>query len=407
MKKEFTYKCECCGRVFEIDKDLMLCPFCSRERIESKPFKGVLKVQLPSGLMNSKKTNDEFDIFDYLPVEKEYFPKLPVGNTPLIEAKNIQKDLGFEKVFLKFDGTNPTGSFKDRASFLVSAFAKKYKKKEIVVASTGNAASSMSGIAAAAEQKVYVLMPESAPKAKIVQCLQYGAEVIPIKGNYDKAFELSIKLSSETGFFNRNTAFNPMTIEGKKTVAIELSSQLNGGSIDYVFVPVGDGVILDGVIKGFLDMLYLGLINFIPKIIGVQAKGSPYIFNAFYSNKFNVSSKAKTIADSISVDVACNAFSAVRNLKKVDGEILLVSDKEILAAQHYVSKKSGIFCEPSSAAAFAGFLKMKEKLQEDKSYIILLTGSGLKDIDSACKGIKFPNSFEPDLNLIMKKLKLK
>ena len=406
MKKEFTYKCECCGRVFEIDKDLMLCPFCSHEKIETKPLKGVLKVQLPFGLMGSKKTNDGFDIFDYLPVEKEFFPKLPVGNTPLIEAVNIQKELGFEKIFLKYDGTNPTGSFKDRASFLVSAFAKKYKKNEIVVASTGNAASSMSGIAAASEQKVYVLMPDSAPKAKIIQCLQYGAVVIPIKGNYDKAFELSIKLSSESGFLNRNTAFNPMTIEGKKTVSFELYSQLNGRKIDYVFIPVGDGVILDGIIKGFLDMLYLGLINFIPKIIGVQAKGSSFIFNAFYNNKFNVGSKAKTIADSISVDVACNAFSAVRNLKNVNGEILLVSDKEILTAQHYISKKSGIFSEPSSAAAFAGFLKMKEELPEDKNYIILLTGSGLKDIDSASKGIKLPKSFEPDLNLIMKKLKI-
>ena len=406
MKDEFTYKCECCGRVFEIDKDLMLCPFCSGENSEGKPLKGILKVQLPLNFMDSKKIKNGFDIFDYLPVEKEFFPKLPVGNTPLIEAVNIQKDLELEKIFLKYDGTNPTGSYKDRASFLVSAFAKKYKMKEIVVASTGNAASSMAGIGASAGQKVYVFMPESAPKAKIIQCLQYGAEVIPIKGNYDTAFELSMIFSSATGFLNRNTAFNPMTIEGKKTTSFELYSQLINRKIDYVFVPVGDGVVVDGIIKGFLDLLFLGLINFIPKIIGVQAKGSSYIYNAFFNNSFTRGKKAKTIADSISVDVACNAYSAVRNLKKNNGEIVLVNDKEILFAQHYVSKMSGIFCEPSSAASFAGFLKMKELLPEDKNYVILLTGNGLKDIDSACRGVKFPKSSEPDLNLIMKKLKL-
>jgi len=307
---------------------------------------------------------------------------------------------------LKYDGTNPTGSFKDRASFLVSAFAKKHKINEIVVASTGNAASSMAGIAAAAGQKVYVFMPESAPKAKLIQCLQYGALVIPVKGNYDKAFDLSLQFSGTTGYLNRNTAFNPMTTEGKKTASFEIFKQMGSKKINYIFVPVGDGVVLDGIIKGIQDMLFLGLINYIPKIIGVQAKGSSYIYNAFYNSQFNTKYKAKTLADSISVDIACNAYSSVHSLKKIEGEILLVSDKEILDAQKYLSKMSGIFCEPSSAAAFAGFIKIKKELPGEDNYVFMLTGSGLKDIETASKKVKIPLSYKAEINSIMKRLKL-
>ncbi len=406
MKKEFSYKCESCGRNFAIKKDLMLCPFCADQDPEGKPLKGVLTVQLPEKLFRSKKNNQEFDVFDYLPVEKKYFSKLNVGNTPLIEPEIIQSELGYKNLYLKFDGTNPTGSFKDRASYLVSAFAKKNNINEIVVASTGNAASSMAGIAAAAGQKAFIFMPQNAPKAKLIQCLQYGATLIPVKGNYDKAFDLSLQFSAKTGFLNRNTAYNPMTIEGKKTVSFELVKQMNKKKINFVFLPVGDGVVLSGVIKGFLDLKYLGLINDIPKIIGVQAERSSFLFNAFYKNKFRLNYKATTIADSISVNVARNAYSAIHHLNTVDGELILVSDREILEAQNYLSNKSGIFCEPSSAASFAGFVKIKEKIFRNAGVIILLTGNGLKDIETASKIVNFPKAIEPNINIILDKLNI-
>ena len=406
MKKGFTYICESCGRNFEIKKDLMLCPFCADQNPEGKPLKGVLTVQLPEKFFRSKKNNQEFDVFDYLPVEKKYFSKLNVGDTPLIEPEIIQSELGFNNLFLKFDGTNPTGSFKDRASYLVSAFAKKNKINEIVVASTGNAASSMAGIAAAAGQKAYIFMPQNAPKAKLIQCLQYGATLIPIKGDYDKAFDLSLQFSANTGFLNRNTAYNPMTIEGKKTVSFELVKQMSKKKINLIFLPVGDGVVLSGVIKGFLDLKYLGLINEIPKIIGVQAERSSFLYHAFYNNKFEFDYKAETIADSISVNIARNAYTAIHHLKKVNGKLILVSDHEILEAQNYLSQKSGIFCEPSSAASFAGFMKMKKKVIKEAGVIILLTGHGLKDIETASKIVNFPKAFEPNINIILNKLNI-
>jgi len=407
MKEDFKYKCDSCGRIYDITKDLMLCPECCEENIEGKPLKGILKVQLPERLKKIVTEKTKINIFDLLPVEEKYFPSIKVGDTLLIQAKNIKKESGFDNIYLKFDGTNPTGSYKDRASYLVSAFAKKYNVNEIVVASTGNAASSMAGIAAAAGQKTFIFMPESAPKAKLVQCLQYGAELIPIKGDYDKAFDLSLKFSEKTGFLNRNTAYNPMTIEGKKTASIELVGQLQGKEIDYVFLPVGDGVVLSGVIKGFTDLKYLGAINKIPKIIGVQAENSSFIYNAFYNNKFELDYKASTIADSISVNVARNGYTAVKDLKSVQGEMVLVSDEEIMYAQHHLAKKTGVFCEPSSAASFAGFLKLKENISKDKLVVLLLTGHGLKDIDTALKSVEFPKTYEADIDYIMDRINIK
>ena len=404
MKNDFKYICSECGTQYEITKDLMLCPACHEDNLEGKPLKGILKVQLPEAFNNSKNGNEEFKIHDYLPVEKEYFPNLPVGNTPLVHAKSFQTEFGFENIYLKFDGTNPTGSYKDRASFLVSAFAKKFGLHEIVLASTGNAASSMAGIAASAGQKAFIFMPSTAPKAKLVQCLQYGATLIPIQGDYDKAFDLSLKFSEQSGFLNRNTAYNPMTIEGKKTSAFELVSQLK--NIDYVFLPAGDGVVLSGVIKGFLDLQFIGLLKKPPKIIAVQAEGSRFLFDAFHFNKWDLQYKADTVADSISVNVARNGYCAVADLRTVDGDVVLVSDDEILSAQKMLSQKTGIFCEPSSAASFAGLLAMKKKISKDSVIACLLTGNGLKDIDSAIKKVSFPKTFPPDLDIISKELKL-
>lgn len=404
MKNQFKYICNECGTQYEITKDLMLCPACREEILEGKPLKGILKVKLPEALRNSKIENDLFDIHDYLPVEKEYFPNLPVGNTPLVHESNFQTEFGFQNIYLKFDGTNPTGSYKDRASFLVSAFAKKYNLNDVVLASTGNAASSMAGIAAAAGQKAYIFMSSTAPKAKLVQCLQYGATLIPIQGDYDKAFDLSLKFSEQTGFLNRNTAYNPMTIEGKKTSSFELVSQLK--NIDYVFLPAGDGVVLSGVIKGFLDLQFIGLIKNIPKIVAVQANGSCFLFDAFHFDTWDLKYKADTVADSISVNVARNGYCSVADLKIVGGDVVLVSDDEILSAQKLLSQKTGIFCEPSSAASFAGLLKMKETISNKAKVVCLLTGHGLKDVDSAIKKINFPNTFPPDLEIISKELKL-
>ncbi len=379
MAIKSKYICSDCGREFEISPDIMICPLCSKMQEPNEPLRGILEVHYNS--------ESAVKIETLFPVEKKWFPSLPVGNTPLWKAEHL--DI-FPNLYLKDDTSNLTGSFKDRASILVAAFAKKHKINEIVLASTGNAGSSMAGIAAACGLKTTIFLPKTAPKAKMIQALQYGAKVISVDGNYDKAFDLSLEYSKKHRLLSRNTAYNPLTIEGKKSVSFELFQQL-GKAPDYVFVPVGDGVIISGVYKGFKDLMQFGFIKKMPTVIAVQAEGSAAIHNALKSGTFQVVD-SKTIADSIAVDVPRGGYYALKQLQKYQGKSILVSDEEILSAQKNLSEKAGLFAEPAAAASYAGFLKMKNELPVEATIVLLITGTGLKDIDAAMEKIIFPQN---------------
>jgi threonine synthase len=321
-------------------------------------------------------------------VESRFFPPIPVGNTPLWGPERLRRELGFRGLYIKDDGLNPTCSLKDRASFLVSAFAAKYGINEIVLASTGNAGSSMAGVGAAAGQKVTLFLPKAAPKAKLIQALQYGARVFRVNGSYDDAYDLSLAYTAKFGGMSRNTAYNPMTIEGKKTVSLEIVRQV-GRAPDAVFVSVGDGCILAGVYKGFRDLLQLGLLDRIPVIYAVQAEGSAALARAFESGIFRRETTS-TVADSICVDVPRNGFHALRQLKAHGGQVVRVSDEQILIAQARLSSTTGLFAEPAGAAAFAGFLEVRPRLSEESIAVVLATGNGLKDTGTAGQRVEIP-----------------
>jgi len=320
-----------------------------------------------------------------LPVEAEFFPPLPVGETPLWQPSRLREALGAPNLYLKDDTCNPSGSYKDRASWLVAAFARKFGLKEIALASTGNAASSMACVGAAAGLKITVFLPASAPAAKRVQVLQYGAELREVQGTYDQAFDESLAYSAASGVLSRNTAYNPLTIEGKKTASFEIARDL-GTAPDHVFVPTGDGVILAGIIKGFEDLLKLGLTAKMPTFWAAQAEGSSAIARALATGSFE-EKVSDTIADSIAVDVPRNGSFVLAKLRKYGGKGMTVTDEEILAAQRMLSSMSGLFAEPSSACAFACYLKAKASIPRDESVVVMLTGSGLKDIKSAAKAV--------------------
>jgi threonine synthase len=379
---KFFYTCSQCGREYEISPDIMLCPVCRQGQGKDEPLRGILEVAIEGHL------NHPLKISDLLPVENQYFPAIPVGNTPLWKSARLNQELKFPNLYLKDDTHNLTGSLKDRASYLVAAFARRKKIGEIVLASTGNAGSSMAGVGAAAGLNVTLFLPETAPKAKMVQALQYGARLIPVKGNYDRAFDLSLEYSQKHNLLSRNTAYNPLTIEGKKTVAIEMYHQLEKVP-DIIFVPAGDGVILGGVYKGFRDLQKLGVINNIPTVVAVQAEGSSALARAFESGQFTPV-KASTVADSISVDIPRNGYYALQQLTQYHGKCVTVSDDSILDAQRELSAGAGLFAEPAAAAAYAGFLKLKDELPATATIVLLITGSGLKDIDSAMRSINFP-----------------
>jgi len=379
---EFKYQCSECGREYNITPDIMVCPECSKMQEPAKPLRGILEVVL-NGKMDKK-----LSVLNFLPVDNQYFPNIPVGNTPLWKPVKLNEELEFPNLYIKDDTHNLTGSLKDRASYLVAAFAKREGIREIVVASTGNAASSMAGVGAAAGLNITIFLPESAPRAKMVQSLQYGANVILVAGNYDKAFNLSLEYSRKYNILSRNTAYNPLTIEGKKTVSLEIYQTLKRLP-DFVFVPTGDGVILGGVYKGFRDLQKLGFLDKIPTIVAVQAEGSDAIARAFKEGGFT-EIDAHTVADSISVGIPRNGYYALKQLKQYNGKCVTVSDDEIIDAQKELSSKAGLFTEPAAAASYAGFLKMRQKIHKDATVVLLATGNGLKDIDSAIKGVDFP-----------------
>ena len=390
---EFCYRCSMCGRTFSIDPQLTLCPECAGQQPEDQPLHGVLEVALQGSV------DAEFTVFDLLPVEQEYFPPAPVGATPLWEPRKLREELGLSRLFIKDDGANPTSSFKDRASYLVSAFAKKHGIEDIALASTGNAGSSMAGIGAAAGQTITLFLPRAAPVAKLVQALQYGARVYRVDGNYDLAYEISLAYSQQKGGMNRNTAYNPMTIEGKKTVSLELYQEL-GKAPDVVFVSVGDGCILAGVYKGFRDLHQLGLIPAVPKIIGVQAEGSNALCRALATGAFTVE-PAVTVADSICVDVPRNGIHALAQVQAFGGELISVSDDAIIRAQARLSAGCGLFTEPAGAAAFAGLLQSAPRLDRDATVVVLATGNGLKDSVTAQRGIEIPERLISSVNDIL------
>ncbi len=409
MKYKFAYQCNDCEALIETKEVTYLCPNCEKKNVENQPPKGVLKtiynyeqIAKKNSYKQLKRKLNKGDYSFLMPVNKAAsYPKLKAGNTPLYDISENED----YPLFAKDDSQNPTYSFKDRASYLVSAFAKENGIDTIIAASTGNAGSSLAGICASNKQKAVIFVPEAAPKAKLTQIIMYGAKIIPVKGTYDDAFDLSVKATKEFGYYNRNTAYNPFTIEGKKTVAYEIFTKFGKALPDTIFVSAGDGVIISAVYKGFEDLLKLNLINNVPEIIAVQAEGSCNIVANLDTEKF-VAKPSSTIADSIAVDVPRNFFMAKKFIKTYNGSAIMVSDDEIIKASKKMSKGNGLFSEPAAAAAYAGYLKLKklEKIKKGQKCLVLLTGSGLKDLDALLKSIKIPKAITPELSAVQKLL---
>jgi threonine synthase len=398
---KWLYRCPECGAEYEIEPGRYLCGPCSAHNASGMPLGGVLECAFDVDQARWELSGGDLHVLSALsaplPVEARYFPPLPVGGTPLWEAPRLREALGYPGLWLKDDTCEPSGSYKDRASYLVAAFARKYGLAEVALASTGNAASSMACVGASAGLKVTVFLPKAAPVAKRVQVLQYGATLREVDGTYDRAFDECMAYTDETGVLSRNTAYNPLTIEGKKTAAFEIvrdflasngKARAGARQPDHVFVPTGDGVIVAGVIKGFEDLFALGEIDRMPKVWAAQAEGSSAIARALETG--NIEARpSSTIADSISVDAPRNGPFALAKLRRHGGAAIVVSDEEILEAQVLCSSRSGLFAEPSSACALAGFIKARPMLGAGETAVVMLTGSGLKDIKSAAKAVGY------------------
>ena len=395
MDHVVSLKCLICGKEYAPDEIEYICPDHGNEGIVDVVYDYELIGQRIS--KESLAANPDQTIWRYkplLPVAPDApVPPLTVGGTPLYKADRLAEGLGLQHVWLKDDGRLPTASFKDRASAIAVVKAQEKGAEIITTASTGNAAAALSGICASVEQKNVIFVPESAPQAKIAQLLVFGSTVMLVKGTYDDAFELCLQAAAEYGWYNRNTGYNPYMSEGKKTASYEICEQLNWQAPDVIFVSVGDGCIIGGLHKGLKDLLALGWIDHMPRIIGVQAEGSAFMYEAWVDGE-DVLTKApvsgKTVADSISAGLPRDRIKALAAVTETEGAYVCVTDDEILEAIPALARATGVFAEPAGAAAYAGLVKAVEMslVDADERIVVLNTGSGLKDIKSAMKSVE-------------------
>jgi threonine synthase len=404
---KFVYQCSNCGKRYQRDEVRYLCPLCARDYRPGIPLLGVLSAQFDYTVIRKKfnKFKPDWNLFSA--VEEEFFPPIPVGNTPFFQTAALGNKLGFDNVWIKNDGLNPSASLKDRASFLVVAEANRLKETTIVAASTGNAASALAAVSAASGKRALIFVPQNAPKAKLVQMILYGATVVPVKGTYDDAFRLSLEYTAKRGGLNRNTAYHPLTIEGKKTVGLETWQQNNWRVPDAILVPTGDGVIISGVHKAFCDLKAAGLTSRLPRLICVQAEKSNAIHHYLESGIYENAANPNTVADSISVSIPSNAHMARKAVVESGGFSITVSDDEILAGQQTLAAKTGVFAEPACSAVVAALkkLRMSKRLGRKEQIVLLITGHGLKDVETAMRGINLPKAVEPTLAAVEVALK--
>ncbi len=399
----YHLQCTLCGAEYDPRDVRYVCPKHGNEGILDTiyDYGQIAAGTNPRALAESR----DYSIWRYaalLPLENaaESAPPLQVGWTPLYATGKLGESLGLEHLYLKDDGRNPTASFKDRASAVVVAKARELGVEMITTASSGNAGAALAGLAAAAQMPAVIFVPQTAPQAKVAQLLMFGANVLLVKGTYDQAFDLCLEASKQFGWYCRNTAYNPYTVEGKKTASLEICEQLQWKAPDRIFVSVGDGNIISGLWKGLRDLAALGWIDKMPKLMGVQAEGSAACYNAWRAGTEKiVPIEAETIADSISVGIPRDGARAVRAVRKTGGAYLTVSDADILAAMRDLARDAAVFAEPAGATAYAGVSKAVRAglVGPDETVVCVITGNGLKDIASAMKAAGEARRIDPTI----------
>ena len=406
---DFTFLCNECGARYPEDRALYVCPSCTRLQLPGGFTRGVLRVDLAEATLPRRWPDAPLaspeGLARFLPVRgPDSFFSFAAGGTPLLPVPRLRQALGLPRLFVKDDTRNPSGSTKDRASALVVAKAIEYGYETVAAASTGNAATALSAAGAAAGIRTVVFVPASAPPAKLVQMASYGARLVPVAGTYDQAFDLSLEACARFGWYNRNTALNPFTVEGKKTASLEIARDLAPEAPDVVVVPTGDGVIVAGVAKGFADLVRCGLLPRVPRLVAVQPERSGAIARALRSGAAEIAPEpgAGSVADSLTVASPRNAVMALKDVRTSGGCGVLVSEDAILDAIPRLAAATGVFAEPAAAIALAGLeLALAEgKVSRDERVVLLVTGTGLKDVPAAARRVRVPEPVEPTMEAV-------
>ncbi len=326
---------------------------------------------------------------ELLPVEKNV--SLKEGGTPLYRCNRLGKTLGIKKLYVKNEGANPTGSFKDRGMTVGVSKAVEFGAKSVACASTGNTSASMAAYAGRAGINAVVMIPGGKiAYGKLAQALIYGAKVIAIEGNFDEALKMVMKASDKYGLYLLNS-INPYRLEGQKTLGFEIADEL--GVPDRVILPVGNAGNISAIWKGFREFRELAVTDRMPKMCGIQAEGSKPVVDMFKENKevLRPEKHPETVATAIRIGNPVSWQKAIRAIRDSGGLAESVTDDEILAAQKLLARQEGIFVEPASASSIAGLIKLAENggIDRDEEIVCITTGHGLKDPDTAinsCKG---------------------
>jgi threonine synthase len=397
---QFELRCIECGQVHDMEKPAYACAKCGN-LLEVVLDPEVSKERLAKASHLSRPAS-VWRYRELIPIKNgSHIYSMDEGGTQLIKCDHLGADLGLKSLWIKFEGTNPTGSFKDRGMTVGITKARELGMTVAACASTGNTSASLAAYAGLAGLKCVVLIPEGkVALGKLAQAMMHGAKVVSVKGNFDQALKLVMSAADRLGMYVLNSV-NPFRIEGQKTAAYEVCDQLGGRSPDYLYIPVGNGGNSAAYWKGFAEYEELGMVSGHPAIRGVQAEGAAPVAKML-KNKSAVLTAVKnpdTVATAIRIGNPANWKKTVRALKESGGGASTVTDKQILKAQRAMATREGIFAEPAGAAALAGLAKDVELGLVDWSATIVCvsTGHGLKDPDIAVSQSPKPHMIEPSI----------
>lgn len=404
-------ECINCGKIYDINEIIYFCTKCG-DLLEIKyDYNAINKAISKSNWQNVPLSVWRYR--DFMPVQDfSKIVSLNEGGTGFHSSKRLSKILGIRQLYVKNEGENPTGSFKDRGMTVGVTKAIELGVKSVICASTGNTSASLAAYAARAGLKCAVLIPAGKiAYGKLSQAMIYGAKVIQVRGNFDESLEIVLKLSEKYREIYLLNSINPFRIEGQKSLGFEICDQLNQKMPDRIVVPVGNAGNISAIWKGLKEFYRLGFLNELPKMIGIQAAGSAPIVHAVKNGSDTVVpvTSPETVATAIRIGAPVSWKKALRAIRESKGTAETVTDEEILDAQKLLAQTEGLFVEPASASSIAGLKKLIEQgeIDKDEHVVCVTTGHGLKDPDTAVKICKKPVEVEAKMEAIEKILGLK
>jgi threonine synthase len=385
-KDEIVYTCRECGGLLDIKYDYS---HVDTDRIVKAPGEGVWKYR------------------ELLPFGAETVPvTIHEGNTPLYRCDRLGEALGLEDLWVKHEGLNPSGSFKDRGMTVGVTKAVELGVRGVACASTGNTSASLAIFAAKAGFPCYVLLPKGkVALGKVAQAMMHGAQVFSLLGNFDDALRVVRVLCEEESLYLLNSV-NPYRLEGQKTIAFEVAEKLGWQAPDRLILPVGNAGNISAIFKGFKELKTLGITDAMPRMTGIQAVGAKPIVNAFKTGAPEITPEPKpeTIASAIRIGNPVNAAKALHAIRSTGGISESVTDDEITQAQLELARMEGIGVEPASAASIAGLKKLVQQgeIQSDERIVCITTGHLLKDPERVIEICESPREVEADVEALRK-----